>query len=272
MPANPAAPVTMTQLDARLVRALELCDAATLFTAGAQAAGSAPPRPLRHRGRRAPARPAHEPSRRPGRARAPAQRPGQRAPRPPTRSRRSSASASWEHGLRRGPRRRFVLPQLDCLAEARARRPPSASSATRTSGAARARRRSRRSARRPRAASTAPASSGASTSCRRTQAARRSPTTLQGRTTYQMSGEVPRASGSRSRSSQPADVALLRRERAALEAGAGRPHGHLPRQRLVHPLLRATASPLARSTGWYGQRSPGAAGRSPRRASFLRLP
>ena len=41
--ADPGAPVTVTQLDARLVRALDLSDAAATFTAGAQAAGLATP-------------------------------------------------------------------------------------------------------------------------------------------------------------------------------------------------------------------------------------
>ena len=40
---TPGAPVTVTQLDARLVRALDLSDAAATFTAGAQAAGLAIP-------------------------------------------------------------------------------------------------------------------------------------------------------------------------------------------------------------------------------------
>ena len=40
---DPGAPVTVTQLDARLVRALNLSDAAAAFTAGAQAAGLAAP-------------------------------------------------------------------------------------------------------------------------------------------------------------------------------------------------------------------------------------
>ena len=41
--ADPSAPVTVTQLDARLVRALELSDAAAAFNSGAQAAGLARP-------------------------------------------------------------------------------------------------------------------------------------------------------------------------------------------------------------------------------------
>jgi cell wall-associated NlpC family hydrolase len=41
--ADPSAPVTVTQLDARLVRALDLSDAAASFNAGAQAAGLATP-------------------------------------------------------------------------------------------------------------------------------------------------------------------------------------------------------------------------------------
>ncbi|HEX3267127.1 MAG TPA: C40 family peptidase [Gaiellaceae bacterium] len=41
--ANPSAPVTVTQLDAKLVRGLQLSDAAAAFTAGAKAAGLAVP-------------------------------------------------------------------------------------------------------------------------------------------------------------------------------------------------------------------------------------
>ena len=43
VPANPAAPVTVTQLDAKLVRTLQLSDAAGAFAAGAKAAGLAAP-------------------------------------------------------------------------------------------------------------------------------------------------------------------------------------------------------------------------------------
>jgi cell wall-associated NlpC family hydrolase len=43
IPANPSAPVTVAQLDARLVRALELSDAATAFADGARGAGLAVP-------------------------------------------------------------------------------------------------------------------------------------------------------------------------------------------------------------------------------------
>ncbi len=43
VPANPAAPVTVTQLDAKLVRTLQLSDAAAAFAAGAKAAGLAAP-------------------------------------------------------------------------------------------------------------------------------------------------------------------------------------------------------------------------------------
>jgi cell wall-associated NlpC family hydrolase len=42
-PANPAAPVTVTQLDARLVKTLELSDAAAEFISGARAAGLSVP-------------------------------------------------------------------------------------------------------------------------------------------------------------------------------------------------------------------------------------
>src|SRR5205823_6472733 len=42
-PAEPSSPVTMTELDAALVRALGLRDAAAIFTREARAAGLAPP-------------------------------------------------------------------------------------------------------------------------------------------------------------------------------------------------------------------------------------
>ena len=61
---------------------------------------------------------------------------------------------------------------------------------------------------------------------------------LRGRTTYQMSGEVPRSQRIGLAKLEPADVIFFGDQRPALAAGAGRPHGDLPRQRLVHPLVR----------------------------------
>ena len=60
---------------------------------------------------------------------------------------------------------------------------------------------------------------------------------------------------------------LLRRPRPALPAVAGRPHGDLRRERLVRPLVRATASRSRGSTAGTRRSSRGPAGRSPRPAS-----
>ena len=116
--------------------------------------------------------------------------------------------------------------------------PRSRSSAIRTSGAGRARTRRRRSACRRPAASTAPASSGASTSSRPIPDAPQLSGTLRGRTTMQMSGEVPKASAIPFDELEPGDVLFFGARGPQVEAGAGQPHGDLPRQRLVHPLLR----------------------------------
>ena len=62
-------------------------------------------------------------------------------------------------------------------------------------------------------------------------------TTLKGRTTYAMSGEVPKAKRVAAARAPARGRDLLRGERAALEAERGRPHGHLRRERLVRPLL-----------------------------------
>ena len=90
---------------------------------------------------------------------------------------------------------------------------------------------------------------------------------LRGRTTYQMSGEVPRVAADRPREARARRRHLLRRQGPALAAGPGRPHGHLPRQRLVHPLVRRTASPSRGSTAGMPANSPGRGARSPKPGS-----
>ena len=65
-----------------------------------------------------------------------------------------------------------------------------------------------------------------------------SPTCCKGRTTYAMAARSPRAKRIALAKLQPADVIFFGAARPEVEAGAGEPHGHLPRQRLVHPLLR----------------------------------
>ena len=168
-PPTRAAPVTVTQLDARLVRALGLSDAAAAFTAGAQAAGLAArpaSAPRRSRACSGCAR-TIPPSRRP---RAPADRPGHpRGDR--LLGRADPALRGLGDAVRRGRGRDLRAAGARRTGRRACSTRPSASSASRTSGAARARRRRRRSASRRAAASTARASSGASTSCRRTRAA-----------------------------------------------------------------------------------------------------
>ena len=62
--------------------------------------------------------------------------------------------------------------------------------------------------------------------------------TLQGRTTYQMSVEVPRSKRIGFKKLQPADVIFFGSNGHEVEGIAGLPHGDLRRQRLVHPVLR----------------------------------
>ena len=69
--------------------------------------------------------------------------------------------------------------------------------------------------------------------------------TLQGRTTYAMSGEVPKAKRVAAAGLQPADVIFFGANGTALEAGRGRPHGHLRRERLVRPFLPLRGRPRA---------------------------
>jgi len=63
------------------------------------------------------------------------------------------------------------------------------------------------------------------------------PDMLQGRTTYAMSGEVPVAKRIPLRQAPARRRHLLRSEGTKVEGRAGRPHGRVPRQRLVHPLF-----------------------------------
>ena len=127
----------MAQLDASLVTALGLGDAATAFAARRSRAGLDAAEPLRHRGGRAAARPAHEPPGRTGRPRA---APADTA----TRAEAAFSAAQilgfgdWElDASRRGADLRASGP--DAVA-APILQQASRSSATRTSGAARARR------------------------------------------------------------------------------------------------------------------------------------
>ena len=114
---------------------------------------------------------------------------------------------------------------------------PSRRSGCRTSGAGRATTPRPSSASRRAAATTAPASSGVSTSSRATRTKATSPRSSSGGRRTQMSVEVPHRSGSL-RQAPAGRRHLLRRERGEVAALRDRPHGHLPRRRLVHPLLR----------------------------------
>ena len=92
--------------------------------------------------------------------------------------------------------------------------------------------------------------------------------TIKGRTTYQMSGEVPRVEADRVREAAARRRRLLRLRGAALEARAGRPHGDLPRRGLDRPLLGRRRRGHAADRLVPPDVSPGAAGRSPKPASF----
>ena len=60
---------------------------------------------------------------------------------------------------------------------------------------------------------------------------------LRGRTTYQMSGEVPRSKLISIDKLQPADVMFFGAKGPRSKPERRRPHGALPRQRLVHPIV-----------------------------------
>ena len=172
--ADPGAAVTVTQLDARLVRALDLSDAAAAFTAGAQAAGLATPSRFgtetvaRMLGLRTNHPAAHDDL--------------ELLPTDPVTRAETAYSVAqilrfkgWETQFVEDAAATFELPAARRLADARAehgrplhRLPLRLGRHEREAGVAV--RTSRRTA-----ASTAPASSGASTSCRPTPAAPRSP-------------------------------------------------------------------------------------------------
>ena len=69
--------------------------------------------------------------------------------------------------------------------------------------------------------------------------------TLQGRTTYAMSGEVPKAKRVAAAGLQPADVIFFGAKGPRSKPARGRPHGHLRRERLVRPFLPLRGRPRA---------------------------
>ena len=110
--ADPAAPVTMAQLDARLVRVLDLSDDAALFYGAAAGAGLRPPARF---GTEVVARLlglAHESSGRAGHPRAAARPTRRRAPRPPTRSPDSCSVSEPEKAQLEDEAATFELPVL----------------------------------------------------------------------------------------------------------------------------------------------------------------
>ncbi len=160
--ANPGAPVTMAQLDAHLVRAAGLSAEASTFYEVAAAAGLHPPARFgtevvaRLLGLRT-----NHPTGQDDLERLPSD------PAPRAEAAYSAAQmlrmSEWETASVQEAASAFELPTLTRGSGA-CSRPPSASSASRTCGAARASGPSRRSASRPGAGSTAPGSRGGSTS------------------------------------------------------------------------------------------------------------
>ena len=261
-------PVTIAQLDAQLVRGLGLLPAARQFSARPprRRPGAAPL--LRHRGRRAAPRPARQPS---GRARTRSSSvptTSRRAPRPRTRPRTSSASPAARPTSSTGSPATFQLPVADHRPSARSSRPRVTVGYPYVWGG---------TSEIPQdpfeTGNVLPGGfdcSGFAWRVYKLQAypaPRRSRATLKGRTTYAMSGEVPRAERIGLAEAPARRPALLRAARAEVEAGPDRPHGHLPGQRLVHPVLRPGRRPRRRSppTGTRSD-SPGRAARWPRRA------
>ena len=169
VPVAPEATVTMTALDASLVKALGLDDAAAAFTSGARSAGLAPPSRF---GNEVVARLLGLRTNHPAGQDSLELLPKDTA----TRAEAAFSAArilgfgEWETEGVRDAVADLRATGLDARGSARSSGLRSPSSAFRTSGAGRARSRRPPSAAKRRAASTAPASSGASTSSRRTRA------------------------------------------------------------------------------------------------------
>ena len=233
---NPDRAVTMTELNRALVNAIGLNPAATavraeLTTRRAQAAGA------RRLGNGRPPAPASlQPPFDPRQPRASPRRPGDPRRggllgRPAPGHVRVGSPACERPGGRVPPAR------LLRLAAPRARARGEASSATRTCGAA-CPSTGRRSSASPRAAaSTARGSSGASTSSSRWPDAPRLGTTIRGRTTYAMAGEMRRTARIGPAEAPLGGHHLLRLERPHVEAQPDHAHGNLHGRRVVHPLL-----------------------------------
>ena len=97
---------------------------------------------------------------------------------------------------------------------------------------------------------------------------------IRGRTTYDMSVEVPRSKRITFAKLQPADVIFFGADGPRSSGGADHPHGHLRRQRLVHPLvrLRRRARAAHRLVSHRVRVGPQAAPRSRPRALSRRSP
>ena len=93
-------------------------------------------------------------------------------------------------------------------------------------------------------------------------------TVLRGRTTVEMSGEVPPAQRIKNVDNlQPGDVIFQGANGSEVQACPGRPCRHLPRRWLVRPLLQETAPPSIRSKGGTATGSPGRGGRCAKQGS-----
>ena len=158
----------------------------------------------------------------------------------------------------------FAAARADATGSVACSRAPCASSATRTSGVAhrsRRRRRSGRRARRLRLLGLRLARLQAR-AVRRTRPA--SPDVAGAHDVRDERRGRDCASASRSTPSQPADVIFFGDNGPEVEAGPGRPHGSLSRQRLVDSLVEPRRRRLCRSRVGMRIASPGLAGRSPR--------
>ena len=264
--AKPEVPLTMQDLDARLVAALGLTNEAKAFAAAVRTAGLAPPSRF---GPEVVARLLALRTNHPAKDDALERLPTEPAPRAEAAYSAAQIVRFKGSELARVQEAAVDLhaPELSDWQRRILDDAPSSSSATPTSGPGRATGRRSRSGGPSPAATTARASSGGSTSSRPMPDPGRSPRRSAGRTTYAMSGEVPQGEADRrsTRSSPPTSSSSA--QGPEVEAGGGRPHGHLPRKRLVRALVPATAWRSRRSPAGTGSGSRGPGVRSPKRAS-----
>ena len=268
----PTRPVSVKQLDAALVGYLGLGAAARKIQATLQQAGLQPPPNTGTEAVARTARPTPQSSGRPGRPRASA-RPARDARRSRILVRAAPAARSRVAGHGSDRRPTHSASRRSRPGSGGSSPPPCTTSATRTSGAARAPR--------PRRCSAFIPSGGFDCSGFVWRVYKLTPypgerglaDVLRGRTTYQMSGEVPHRDLLHGRAAAAGRRDVLRRARPALEPERGRSHRPVSRQRLVHPVERRGCDPAPLRRLVHDELRlgpPPATGGGPRRLTGLR--